>query len=83
MSRENHAGNAIDDGFGDGAHDLGRERAEIFPGSRAERNRAIAIVEDPISRIDLPVFPISRGDKFMASVPLSESSAVRCGSQRK
>jgi hypothetical protein len=60
MSLKDHAGDAIENGFGDRAHDLCRKRPEILPGFRAEGNRSITIIEDPISPIDLPVFPILR-----------------------
>lgn len=53
MSLEDSCRQAVDYRFRDGAHDLGRHRPEILPGFRAERNRSVTIVENPISREDL------------------------------
>jgi hypothetical protein len=75
MGLEDLAGNAIDDRFRDGADDLGRKRAEIFPSLGAKRNRSVTIVEDPISPIDLPVFPILR----RYSIPLGLRKVVPYG----
>ena len=59
-SFEDCAGNAVEDAFRNRASDLSRKRSEIFSGFRAEGNRSVTIVEDPVSLSDLPVFAILR-----------------------
>jgi hypothetical protein len=60
MSREDHAGNGIDDRFGDRARYFGRKRPEVLPSFRAEGNRSIPVIENPVACINLPVLPILR-----------------------
>ena len=56
---------AINDGFGNGARYLSRHRPEIFTGFRAKRNRSVPVVENPVSRKDLPVFPVLGRDAIL------------------
>jgi hypothetical protein len=57
MSPEDSARDAIDDGFGNRPRDLGRERSEIFASFRTEQDRTVPVIVNPVSRINLPVFP--------------------------
>ena len=65
VSLEDHAGNAIDDRFGNRPRDLSRQRPEILASFRAERNRSVPVVVNPVSRINLPVFPILGRDAIL------------------
>ena len=55
---EDYACNAVDDRFGNRPRDLSRQNSEIFASFGAEQNRSVPVVVNPVSRINLAVFPI-------------------------
>ena len=57
----NHGGNSADDRLRDGASDFGRKPAEVISQLRAEGDRVIAIVVDPVAGPDLTILAVGGG----------------------
>jgi hypothetical protein len=56
----NHRGDGVDDRLGDGASDFGWKPAEVVPLLRAEGNRVIAVVVNPVAGPDLTILAVAR-----------------------
>ena len=65
VSLEDDARDAIDDRFGDRSRDLSRQNSEIFASFGTEQNRSVPVVVNPVSRVNLPVFPALWGNAIL------------------
>ena len=56
----NHRGDGVDDRLRDGASDFGWKPAEVVPLLRAEGDRVIAVVVNPVTGPDLTIVAVAR-----------------------
>jgi hypothetical protein len=59
----NHGGNGVDERLGDGASDFGWKPAEVISQLRAEGDRVIPVVIDPVARPHLTIVAVARRNR--------------------